>query len=203
MLHRAAIAALAVCALAVSACAPVSSNPVTLEYTPPNFLTPAPGAEGVAIRIVVDDLRSDKTRLGDVLDNSGATIAPILAAGSVTDTIAQAIASGLGTRGFNVTPAAPAVVRVDLTRFDCTFQSGMLSGSASARMTMNVQVIAPDGKPVYAAAFSGEGDNGGFEDSSSDNAKPALDRALNDAVNRLIGDPGFVAALERASRVAT
>jgi uncharacterized lipoprotein YajG len=202
-LRRAATAALAACALIAAACAPVSSNPVALEYTPPNFLTPAPGAEGVAIRVVVDDLRPDKSRLGEVQDSSGAAIAPILATGSVTDTIAQAISSGLGTRGFNIMPASPAIVRVAVTQFNCAFESGMLSGSATARMTINVQVFAHGGKQIYEKTFSGQGANGGFEVSSSENAKPALDRALSDTVNRLIGDPGFVAALERASRVPT
>jgi uncharacterized lipoprotein YajG len=200
MRYRITVAALAVCAMMAAACAPIGTNPIALEYTPANFLTPAPGAEGVAVQILVNDNRTDKSRLGNVEDSTGAPIAPILATSSVTDTLEQAIASGLATRGFNVIASAPVTIAVDIRQFDCQFQHGTLSGSASAQMAIDVQVARTGGKPLYSQRFTGAGSSSGFESASSDNAKPALDRALSAAVNQLINDPGFIGALDRASR---
>ncbi|HUY26921.1 MAG TPA: YajG family lipoprotein [Candidatus Binataceae bacterium] len=183
-----------------AACAAVSSNPITLEYTAPDFLNPAQGAEGVTLRVVVYDARADRSSLGNLQDSTGAVIGPITTTSSVTDTIAQAAASGLATRGFNVTATGPVIVRIDLARFDNQFEATTLGRSASARMVINVQVIGAGGKQIYAKTYSADGHNANFQSASGDNAKPALDRALSGAVNVLVTDPDFIAALERAAR---
>jgi uncharacterized lipoprotein YajG len=197
--NRIAAATLAACALMVAACGPIASNPIALQYTPRNFLNPAAGAEGVAVRIVVNDRRTGRS-LGNVEDHSGTPIAPIFATGNIADTLAHAISDGLATRGFNVVANAPVFVTVDLKHFDCQFQSSMLAASASARMVIDVTVARAGGPPVFSQRFSGSGTSTGFETASSENAKPALDRALSSAVNQVIVDPGFIAALESASR---
>jgi len=183
-----------------AACSAVSSNPITLEYTAPDFLNPAQGAEGVTVRVVVYDARADRSSLGNLQDSGGAAIGPITTTSDLTGTIAQATASSLATRGFNVTATGPVVVRIDLVRFDNQFVATTFGESASARMVINVQVIEAGGKQIYAKTYSAQGRNANFQSASSDNAKPALDRALSDAVNALVTDPDFIAALDRAAR---
>jgi uncharacterized lipoprotein YajG len=197
-----AIALLAGCAVIVAAgcSSAASSSTITLTYTQPAFLTPAQHAEGVGVRILVQDERADKSKVGDVVGGSGVAEAPITSTNAVTDVVHSAVRAGLETRGFNVGTGA-IVMRIGITRFTTLYNSGLLGGASDTYVELSVQVAAADGKMIFQKSYTGRGQQQGMRMSSGRGAAEALDDALDQAVTTMLTDGRLMDALIAAAQM--
>jgi uncharacterized lipoprotein YajG len=195
-----AIALLAGCAAtaAVGCSSAASPSTITLTYTQPAFLTPTQHAEGVGVRVVVQDERADKTKVGDVVAASGAAQAPITSTNSVTDVVHSALREGLETRGFNVGTGS-VTMRIGIARFTTLYNSGLLGGASDTYVELNVQVVTADGKTIFQKSYTGRGQPAGMQMSSGRGAAEALDDALDQAVTTMLSDAGLTDALIAAA----
>jgi uncharacterized lipoprotein YajG len=188
-------------ALIASGCSSAaSSSTVTLTYTPPVFVTPAQRAEGVGVRVAVQDERADRSKVGDVVGDSGTAETPITSTNNVTDVIGSAVRSGLETRGFNVGTGTVAM-RIGIMRFTTLYKPGLLGGASDTYVELQVQVSSAEGKTVFRNTYSGRGRQPGVRVSSGRGAAAALDAALDQAITAMLTDGNLMDALVAAAEM--
>ncbi|MGN6520110.1 MAG: YajG family lipoprotein [Dokdonella sp.] len=192
------LAALGVVVL-LSGCA-LTTDRIDIAYTAQSAPAAVPGASGVTVSVEVVDDRPDRSRVGSKKNGYGMEMAPILANEDVATTVRRAIETELALRGF--TPSlAPALVQVsgDLTRFYNDHKMGFFAGDAVADFNLSVDVRAKDGDIVYRRQIVAQGIEPMTQLATGNNARIALERALQDGMAKLFGDTEFVAALTRAA----
>lgn len=188
------------CAVAlVSGCA-LTTEKIDLSYTPQSSPPIVPGAGGIAVAVQVIDDRQDKSKISSKKNGYGMEMAPILANEDVTITVRKAIETELRNRGFRLS-VDPAIVQViaDLTRFYNDHKTGFFSGDAVADLIMSVNVKSKDGSVLYSRQIVAQGVEPNTQLATGNNARIALDKALQDGMAKLFGDNDFIAALTRAA----
>jgi uncharacterized lipoprotein len=194
-----AIRLAALCAVAfVSGCA-FTTERIDLSYTPQSSPPAVPGAGEITVAVQVVDDRQDKSKVSSKKNGYGMEMAPILANEDVTVTVRKAIETELRNRGFALS-ADPAIVQViaDLTRFYNDHKTGFFSGDAVADLIMSVNVKASDGRVLYGRQIVAQGVEPHTQLATGNNARIALDKALQDGMAKLFGDSEFIAALTKA-----
>ena len=172
----------------------LTTDRIDVNYTAQTYAARIPGAEKVKVKVTVSDARAVRDKVSAKKNGYGMEMAPIVAGNDVADTLAKALETELASRGFT-TASGPVEVNVELDKFWNDFKIGFWAGSSTAELVMNAQVKKPDGTIVYTKVVTGEGAVPSLQVMTGDNAKIALDAALNDAVAKLVGDTAFIRAL--------
>jgi len=188
------------CVVLVSGCA-LTTEKIDLSYTPQIAPQIIPGADEIAVAVQVIDDRQDKTKVSSKKNGYGMEMAPIIANEDVSITIRKAIETELRNRGFKLEDAV-AIVRVvaDITRFYNDHKTGFFSGDAVADLNMSVSVKSKDGAVLYDRQIVAQGVEANTQLATGNNARIALDKALQDGMAKLFGDTDFVAALKEAAK---
>ncbi|HEY6942077.1 YajG family lipoprotein [Dokdonella sp.] len=195
MFNRAIRAAVLCFVVLASGCA-TTTDRIDLAYTPQIAPPIVPGASGVTVSVQVIDDRQDKTKVSSKKNGYGMEMAPIIANEDVSITIRKAIETELGNRGFKVSVDS-ALVQVigDLTRFYNDHKTGFFSGDAVADLNLSVNVKSKDGKLLYGKQIVARGIEPNTQLATGNNARIALEKALQDGMANLFGDNEFIAAL--------
>jgi uncharacterized lipoprotein len=183
----------------VSGCA-LTTDRIDLTYTPQLVAPAVPGANEITVAVQVIDDRQDKTKVSTKKNGYGMEMAPIIANEDVAITIRKAIETELGNRGFKLS-ASDAIVQVvaDLTRFYNDHKTGFFSGDAVADLTMSVNVKSKDGSVLYNRQIVAQGIEPNTQLATGNNARIALEKALQDGMAKLFADNDFIAALTKAA----
>ena len=186
------------CVVLVSGCA-LTTERIDLVYTPQIAPQTVQGADEVTVAVQVIDDRQDKTKVSSKKNGYGMEMAPIIANEDVSITIRKAVETELRNRGFKLEDAA-ALVRVvaDITRFYNDHKTGFFSGDAVADLNMSVK--SSDGAVLYDRQIVAQGIEANTQLATGNNARIALDKALQDGMAKLFGDNEFIAALKRAAK---
>ena len=180
------------------ACA-LTTDTIVPGYQPQPWARKIGGAEQVAVRVAVRDMRRDRARVSVKKNGYGMEMAPIVSAMDVAGFIRANVALELARRGFPVVEQTGLVVNVDLRKYFNDFKIGFMSGDATAEVIFDVTAYqtgpSGDGPPLFLGHFEGSGENSGIQLCSGDNAKVALDAALTDAMRLMFSDRRFFAAL--------
>ncbi len=196
-LRLAALAGISLAATALLSGCALTKAYVGLAYKAQDKVERVAGAEAVKVKVQVADARTVKDRVSVKKNGYGMEMALIIATNDVADLLTQAIQTELSHRGF-VAAGGSAVVAVELSKCYSDFKMGFWSGSAQAEVVLNAQVKSPAGDLVFSKLVTGEGHNPGIQITSGENAKIALDSALNDAVAKLVNDSLFIGSLFKA-----
>lgn len=190
---RTIVAAAAVAWL--SGCA-LTTDRIDLAYTVPAGIQAEAGATAVTVDVQVTDQRIDKTKVSSKKNGFGAEMAPILANEDVNVTVRRAIEQNLAARGFKL-GASPASVQVaaGLSRFYNDHKPGFFAGDAVADLNLAVTVRGRDGSVVYTRQLLAQGTEPNIQLMTGDNARLALNRALDNGMKQLFEDRAFIAAL--------
>ncbi|HEY0838162.1 MAG TPA: YajG family lipoprotein [Azospirillum sp.] len=192
----------AVLALALSGCA-LTEDAVDLAYTPAVAAAPVPGAEAVSVKVTALDGRpNNRDRISVKKNGYGMEMAAIRAKQDVPTLVRQSIERELTDRGFKL-GEGPAFVLVDVNRFYADFKTGFWSADSVAEAHLNVQVRGTDGRMLYGKGIAGEGKIGEVMIMGGENARDAMQKALSDAVRRVVTDEFFLQALREAQRPAS
>jgi uncharacterized lipoprotein len=184
--------------LLVAGCASTTDR-IRIDYLADPSPARIPGAQTTMVEVEVTDSRRQRDRVSAKKNAYGQERGAIVAEEDVPTTVRQAIEAELGNRGFIL--AAPGVgIVVELQRFWNDFELGFWSGTASAEVSLIVQVKRRDGAIAFVRAVRGRGVEPHVQINGGHNAKAALDRALKDAVGPLMSDEAFLAAVVRAGR---
>ena len=180
------------------ACA-LTTDTIVPGYQPQQWATRVNGAEQVAVRVNVRDMRRDRARVSVKKNGYGMEMAPIVSAMDIAAFIRANVALELARRGFTVVQQTGLVVNVDVRKYFNDFKIGFMSGDATAEVIFDVTAFQTgpdgDGPPIFLGHFEGAGDNNGIQLCSGENAKVALDAAFTDAMRLMFSDRRFVAAL--------
>jgi uncharacterized lipoprotein YajG len=196
---------LLVAALSMGGCA-LTEDTVKLSYQPRGPAQRLDEAQEVTVVVVVRDERrsNERDRVSCKKNGYGMEMAAIRSANDVPGLVKGSIQTELGRRGFKAGPSGVTVV-VELRRLYSDFHPGFFSGDATADADLEVSVFAPGATegtpPLFAGRAEGAGSNQNIQLSSGENAKPALEGALSEAVWNLFNNQRFVAALFLAGQM--
>ena len=187
-----AVASLSGCAL--------TTEQIELNYTPQAGVAKVAGAENVSVNVQVADQRLDKSKVSSKKNGFGVEMAPITAAEDVAVTVRKAIEKELQARGFQLgSDAALVKVAADVTRFYNDHKMGFFAGDAVADLNLSVTVKSQKGALLYSKQIIAQGMEKNTQLATGNNARLALDRALENGMKMLFEDPAFVSALLAAS----
>lgn len=188
----AAIASLSGCAL--------TTEQISLNYTPQPNVAKIAGAGNVSVNVQVTDQRPDKSKVSSKKNGFGAEMAPITASEDVAVTVRKAIEQELQSRGFQLgSDMALVKIAADLTRFYNDHKMGFFAGDAVADLNMTVVVKSNNGQQLYSKQIIAQGIERNTQLATGNNAKLALDRALENGMKMLFDDQAFLTALMSAS----
>lgn len=198
MCRKLAIASLVVIAN-LTGCA-LTTDRVELQYTQQRGVVPVPGANNVSVNVQVNDQRSEKSKVSSKKNGFGIEMAPILAAEDVSVTVRKAIEQELQARGFQLgSKAALVQISADLTRFYNDHKTGFFAGDAVADLNLSVAVKSQKGELLYAKQIVAQGVEANIQLMSGENARLALNRALENGMKALFEDRVFLSALVASS----
>jgi uncharacterized lipoprotein len=195
-------------ALAIACCVAVASlsgcalttEQIELHYTQQAGVAKVAGAENVSVNVQVTDQRLDKSKVSSKKNGFGAEMAPITAAEDVAVTVRKAIETELQARGFQLgSDAALVKVAADITRFYNDHKMGFFAGDAVADLNLSVTVKSKTGQLLFSKQIIAQGKEANTQLATGNNARLALDRALENGMKMLFDDPGFLSALLAAS----
>lgn len=179
----------------LSGCA-LTTEQIELNYTQQAGVAKVAGAENVSVNVQVADQRLDKSKVSSKKNGFGMEMAPITAAEDVAVTVRKAIEKELQARGFQLgSDAALVKVAADITRFYNDHKMGVFAGDAVADLNLSVTVKSKNGALLYSKQIVAQGKEANTQLATGNNAKLALDRALENGMKMLFEDPTFLSAL--------
>ena len=195
-------------ALAVACCVAVASlsgcalttEQIAINYTHQTGVAKIAGAENVSVNVQVADQRLDKSKVSSKKNGFGMEMAPITATEDVAVTVRKAIEKELQARGFQLASDAALVkVAADVTRFYNDHKMGFFAGDAVADLNLSVTVKSKNGALLYSKQIVAQGKEANTQLATGNNARIALERALENGMKTLFDDQAFVSALLAAS----
>ncbi|MHB1186492.1 YajG family lipoprotein [Thiobacillus sp.] len=183
----------------LSGCA-LTTEQIELNYTQQAGVSRIVGAENVSVNVQVSDQRLDKSKVSSKKNGYGMEMAPITAAEDVAATVRKAIEKELQARGFQLgSEAALVKVAADVTRFYNDHKIGFFAGDAVADLNMSVTVKTRNGELLFSKQIVAQGMEKNTQLASGNNAKLALERALESGMKTLFADQAFLSALVASS----
>lgn len=184
-----------VAVVSLSGCA-LTPETIELSYKPHTDVTPIAAASKVSVSVNVVDQRIDKSKVSSKKNAYGMELAPITTAEDVTITVRRAIETEMQARGFVLGPKTASVqIASDLSRFSNDHKVGFFSGSSVADLSMHVNVKSNTGAMAYSRVITAQGIEPDIQLMSGNNARLALDRALQSSMKMLFDDKEFVEAV--------
>jgi len=192
-------------AAGLSGCA-LTTEQVELNYTQQAGVSKVAGADTVSVNVQVTDQRLDKSKISSKKNGYGMEMAPITATEDVAVTVRKAIEKELQARGFQPgSDAALVRIAADITRFYNDHKMGFFAGDAVADLNLSVIVKSKSDTLLYSKQIIAQGMEKNTQLASGNNAKIALERALENGMKTLFEDRAFVSALlaSTASKAAS
>jgi uncharacterized lipoprotein len=183
----------------LSGCA-LTTERVELQYNQQPNVSQVTGANAVSVSVQVTDQRQDKSKVSSKKNGFGMEMAPILASEDVAITVKRAIETELRARGFQLgSDTALVQIGTDLTRFYNDHKLGFFSGDAVAEINMSVTVKSKKGNMFFSRQIVSQGIEANTQLMSGNNARLALNRALENCMKALFDDQAFLTALIASS----
>lgn len=179
----------------------LTTDRIDLSYNPQQAASPLPGANNVSVNVQVTDQRQDKSKVGSKKNGYGMEMAPIVATADVAMTVRRAIEKELQARGFQLGSDDSLVqIAADLTRFYNDHKNGFFTGDAVADLNMSVMVKSSKGEYLYLRQIISQGIESNTLLATGENARLALNRALENGLKILFDDQAFLSALVASSK---
>lgn len=199
MNKRILVIASCVAVISLSGCA-LTTDRIDLQYKQQQGVSQTPGANNVSVNVQVADQRQEKSKVSSKKNGFGMEMAPILATEDVTVTIRKAIEQELRSRGFQLASDTALVqIAADLTRFYNDHKLGFFAGDAVADLNMSVTLKSKKGDLLYSRQIVAQGIEPNTQLMSGENARLALNRALENGMKSLFEDRAFLSALMATS----
>ncbi len=178
----------------------LTTDRIELQYKQQQGVTQIPGANNISVAVKISDHRQDKSKVSSKKNGYGMEMAPILAVEDITVTIQRAIEQELLARGFQLDAGAARVqIAADLTRFYNDHKMGFFAGDAIADLNMSVIVKSKNGDQLYSRKIVVQGIEPNTQLAGGENARLALNKALENGMKVLFEDQVFLTALMSAS----
>jgi uncharacterized lipoprotein YajG len=184
--------------IALQGCA-LTIDRVNLNYKKMDNVAKINEANDVSVSVVVNDSRANKTKVSSKKNGFGMEMAPIVANEDIAVTIKKAFEAEITSRGFTVANKEALVnIIADVSRFYNDHKIGFFSGDAVADLHMAVAVKNKVGANLYSKQINCQGVEKNTQLNSGNNAKLALENALQNGMKILFEDKEFISALIKA-----
>ncbi|MEQ1558839.1 MAG: YajG family lipoprotein [Methyloglobulus sp.] len=200
MMNKKILALISCLALScLSGCA-LTTEQIELNYNKQSGVSKIAGASNVSVNVQVTDQRPDISKVSSKKNGYGMEMAAITAAEDVAVTIRKAIEQELQNRGFQLgSDTALVKIVADLTRFYNDHKIGFFSGDAVADLNMSINVKAKNGDQLYSKQIVAQGIEPDTQLATGNNARIALDKALENGMKILFEDKALLSALITSS----
>lgn len=179
----------------------LTTDHIDLVYVPQPGVSQLIDAASILVGVQVNDQRQDKSnRVSSKKNGYGMEMAPILANEDVTITIRRAIEQELQARGFVISNKALVSIIVDLSRFWNDHKMGFFAGDAIADLNMSVIVKNNNGNLLYNRTIQAQGIEPNTQLATGNNARAALNKALENGIKLLFEDRAFISSLLEAKK---
>ncbi len=180
----------------LSGCALTVDN-IDLNYKKNENIAKISEAKDIKVSITINDKRTNLSRKVSAKKNGyGVEMADIIANEDISLTISKAFEEELTARGFSVSNKDALVnITADLTRFYNEHKLGFFSGDAVADLNMLVSIKHPSGNILYSKQITCQGIEKNTQIASGQNAKLALEKALQNGMKILFEDKNFISSL--------
>ena len=189
--------ALSVLSLALALCACNTTTPVSMQYDA-SAITAPKGNPVVAVSTVTSKReKSDPYALGAILGGFGNPLQTITSEVPVTDVVKTLVTDGLKARNL-ASPNPKYNMTIDILRLDC---SQLVRREAHVDLAVTVQNASTQ-EVVFNKGARSDKTNGSVITmetgilASTDDLRAIMNEALQEAVNNLLDDPQFRAAIQ-------
>jgi uncharacterized lipoprotein len=188
-------------ALGMGGCA-FTPEKIDIAYAPTVGATAVPGADKIKLDVSVNDVRTNKERVGSKSNGYGAELAPISTNQDIVVLVHDALQNELAMRGYQVGSGDVHVI-CSIFDFANKFRTGFWSGTAEGSVRLQVKIRNEAGNTLFDEIITGQGTEEHIQVAAGRNAKPALEKALHDAMVTLMARQDFHQALLRAGATET
>jgi uncharacterized lipoprotein YajG len=169
---------------------------INLTYSPQLGVSTIPGANDVVVSVQVNDQRQEKSnKVSSKKNGLGMETAPILSTEDVTVTLRRAIEQELRSRGFSIGNEAIVLIIADLIQFWNDYKTGFFAGDAVADLNMSISIKNKNGNLLYFRLIIAQGVEPNTTLFTGNNARLALNRAIENGMKLLFEDQSFISAL--------
>lgn len=201
--------ALVIYALAViglAGCELLQVDRITLQHTQQKGIGVVPGAANISVVVKANDKRdylahSISRKWGKAVVGYGKnglgeeTYPDIIVTEPVELTLKRSIEDELKASGFHVDQNAKFVIEIDINTFFNDYKVGFILSDSVADFNMDVKVLSNKGHILYSRRIAEQGHKVWASTMSGEDAKIALNRALDNGINTLFSDGTFLSAL--------
>jgi uncharacterized lipoprotein YajG len=178
-----------------------TTDHIDLTYNQQPGVQKIPNAGAVVVSVQVSDQRLERSnRVGSKTNVYGRETAPIIANEDVTLTIRRALESELQLRGFTIGTEASVFLQADLRKFWNKHKWGSRHIDAVADLDMRISVTSKSGIVLYYRSLHVQGSETNNQVANGNNARLALQNALETGMTSLFEDKTFIAALIDGSK---
>lgn len=185
--------------LLLGGCA-LTPEKIDVGYAPSVNVQKVSGAENIHASLIVNDVRTNKDRVASKTNAYGTEMAAISTNQDLVSLVRDALRAELTNRGYKIDGSNTQII-CDIFDFNNQFRTGFWSGTAEGSVRLNVKVRSVDGNITFSETVTGQGREEKIQLASGKNAKPALEKALKQAIENLMERQDFHRALLRAGGV--
>jgi uncharacterized lipoprotein len=172
----------------------LQNDVIEIQYTPYPRSDMINGADAVSLYVYVIDKRKVKENVGKK-GYEYDFLGEIIAKNSIPDTIVESLEYEFKRRGFRIEKGSVDIC-VELSKFYNNFHP---NGDCEAEFIMIVKVINNNGKDVFITMVEGEGSAADAMMRTGENAKIALESAMEDAISKLMKNEELFSSIFGAS----
>ena len=187
------------CLVGLLAGCALTEDQVDVDYKAPAQSVRIQDASLMAVAVTARDGRvSYRDRVSTKKNGYGMEMAKIVSRNDVLALVREAVEKEFSRFGFKI-GTDDLQAAVDLQAFYSDFKMGFFAGDAVAEVSFNLTVRAPKGEILYARTYRGVGRNENVLLAGGDQAQPALQAALTNAMEQFVSDTALHAALDKLS----
>lgn len=179
----------------LTSCA-LSRDYVTIDYQPQVNTVKLEEVENVQVAVHVIDSRINKSAVGCKKNGYGMEMADIIAENEIDILIKAALESELMGMGFNISEGDKEI-KFEIIKFINNFELGFWNAEAKSEFIAHVLVLDREGNVRFSKTIFGLGLEKNCYLASGKNARLSLERALNNAVLKIVNDQDFIEAIKK------
>lgn len=197
---------IALSVISLPGCESLHVDRITLQHTQKNGVDVVPGAANISVIVKANDRRDYlapgiSRKLGKAVVGYGrnglgeGTYPDIIVTEPVELTLKRSIEDELRARGFRIDPNSSLLIDIDINTFFNDYKVGFIRSDSVADLNFDVKVTSKNGRVLYLRRIAEQGHKDWASTMSGEDARAALNKALDNGLNALFSDGAFMSAL--------
>lgn len=192
--------------ISLAGCESLHVDRITLQHMQQKEIRVVPGAANISLVVKAIDKRDylapgisrkwGKAVVGYGRNGLGEETYPdIIVTEPIELTLKRSIEDELKARGFQIDQNANLIIEIDINTFFNDYKVGFIWSDSVADLNIDVKVLSNTGYILYSRIIAEQGHKAWASTMSGEDAKIALNRAVDNGINALFSDGAFISAL--------